>query len=178
MKVAVNTDSQGQWPFKAECYGFGPCWDVACSDIKIGHKVVFHHLKKTRFLRLIYGKKIKKRKKRNQYLDVSATCRASVSVKLLVMSSHQWAELNPKSTGGGAKVADQFETPAPDEPSDKDNSMRFFLLCFRETKQTLILAHALYPCPNLLLPLVLHRQANADIFSSTEGALCQVLKPL
>lgn len=45
----------------------------------------------------------KERKKRNQYLDVSATCRATVSVKLLVMSSHQWAELNPKSTGGGQR---------------------------------------------------------------------------
>lgn len=57
MKVAINTDSQDQWPFKAEFYGFGPCWDVAFSDIKISHKVVFHHLKKTRFLSLIYAKK-------------------------------------------------------------------------------------------------------------------------
>lgn len=66
----------------------------------------------------------------------------------------------------------QCETPAPYEPRDNDNSMCFFLLCFREV------AHASYPCPDLLLPLVLHRQANVDIFSSTEGAVCQVLKPL
>lgn len=66
------------------------CWDVAFSDIKIGHKMVFLHLKKMSESNLCQKKK---KKERNQYLDVSATCRATVSVKLLVMSSRQWAEL-------------------------------------------------------------------------------------
>lgn len=62
------------------------------SDIKIGHKVVFLHLKKISKINLCKKKRKmerKERKDRNQYLDVPAICRATVSVKLLVMSSRQ-----------------------------------------------------------------------------------------
>lgn len=49
-----------QRPFKAEF--FGMCWDVAFSDIKIGHKMVFLHLKKMSESNLCQ----KKKKKRNE----------------------------------------------------------------------------------------------------------------
>lgn len=102
MKVVFNTVSQAQQPFKAECYGFGTCSGIEIfwyQDWPQGGVSPFQ-----KDLSLIYDPPKKNVKKEsNQYLSVSVTCRAAVSVKLLVMSSHQWAELNPKSTGRGQK---------------------------------------------------------------------------
>lgn len=70
-----------------------------------GHKVVFPHLKP--FLSQIYAKKKnknqnkKKRKEPKQYLDVSATCGATVSLQLPVTPS----VLKVLVGRGGANVA-------------------------------------------------------------------------
>ena len=79
-------------------------------------------------------KKGRETKEQNQYLDVSAACRATVSVKLLVMSSHRGSELNPQSTGRGQKWPTRLRPSIQMNPVTKKAEMFFFLLGFTELR--------------------------------------------
>lgn len=105
MTVVYNTNSQDQRPFKAELHGFGTCWDVVVSEIKIGHKVEFLHLKNKKS---IYAKKKKKGTKPNTltYLRPGEP---------LFLWGCWWGHLiNEQSLI--LNMAYQAETPAPYEP--------------------------------------------------------------